>query len=116
MPIDPDFWHLFSVHWRRLFYFAVRLTFGRSSPKIFNTFSEALCWILSNNYNTKLLVHLLDDFLTVTPLSDPPSAGRERVLGVVNKLGVPIYEEKTCCPTHSLEFLGIIVDSMWNIE
>ncbi|XP_063044381.1 uncharacterized protein LOC134438696 [Engraulis encrasicolus] len=112
LPIDPDFWHLFGVSWRGLFYFAVRLTFGcRSSPKIFDTLSEALCWILSNNYDTKLLVHLLDDFLTVTPPTDHPSAGRERVLEVFGKLGVPISEEKTCGPVHSLEFLGIIVDS-----
>ncbi|XP_073721045.1 uncharacterized protein [Misgurnus anguillicaudatus] len=42
MPINPDFWHLFGVLWREKYYFAVRLTFGcKSSPKIFDTLSEA---------------------------------------------------------------------------
>ncbi|KAL2081495.1 hypothetical protein ACEWY4_023348 [Coilia grayii] len=108
MPIHPDFWHLFGVQWEGQFYFAVRLTFGcRSSPKIFNTLSEALCWILQNNYDIKLLVHLLDDFLAVTPPSAPPTTGRQTILKVFSNLGVPISEEKTDSPAHSLEFLGI---------
>lgn len=68
MPIHPDSRHLFGARWHGKFYFAVRLTFGYpSSPKIFDTLSEALRWILQNNYNLKLLVHLLDDLLVITP-------------------------------------------------
>ncbi|KAL2080909.1 hypothetical protein ACEWY4_022762 [Coilia grayii] len=112
MPIHPDFWHLFGVQWNGQFYFAVRLTFGcRSSPKIFDTLSEALCWILQNNYNIKLLVHLLDDFLAVTPSSAPPSTGRQTILKVFSNLGVPISEEKTDGPAYSLEFLGITLNT-----
>ncbi len=60
MTIHPDSWHLFGILWERKYYFAVRLTFGcKSSPKIFNMLSEAICWILSNNYAIPHLIHLL---------------------------------------------------------
>ena len=66
MPLHPSQWHLFGVKWRGRFYFAVKLTFGcRSSPRIFDTLSEALCWILSNTFKLPFVLHLLDDFLVV---------------------------------------------------
>ncbi|CAC5368602.1 unnamed protein product [Mytilus coruscus] len=43
-----------------------QLSFGcRSSPKIFDTLSEAICWILQNNYGLRHVLHLLDDFLLI---------------------------------------------------
>ena len=70
LPIHPDFWHLFGVRWKRSYYFAVRLTFGcKSSPKLFNSLSDALCWILTNNHPIAHLVHLLDDFLILLQLT-----------------------------------------------
>ncbi len=66
MPLHPSQWHLFCVKWRNKSYFSVRLTFGcRSSPKIFDTLSEALCWILLNNRKLPFVLHLLEDFLLV---------------------------------------------------
>ncbi|XP_041963284.1 uncharacterized protein LOC121720877 [Alosa sapidissima] len=112
MPIDLEFWHLFGVKWHRRYYFAVRLTFGcRSSPKIFDTLSEALCWILLNNYKLPFLVHLLDDFLVVIPHSYPPALGISTLIDIFNKLGVPLSEEKTCGPLSRLKFLDIILDT-----
>ncbi len=68
MPIHPDSWHLFRIQWAEKFYFAVRLTFGcKSSPKIFDMLSEAVYGILSNNYAIPHLIHLLDDFLIISP-------------------------------------------------
>ncbi len=76
MPIHPDFWHLFGIRWQKNIFFSVRLTFGcRSSPKIFDMLSEAICWILSNNYDVPYLVHLLDDFLIISP----PTPSRPRI-------------------------------------
>ncbi len=73
MPIHPDFCHLFGIRWQEHFYFSVRLTFGcRSSPKIFDMLSEAICWILSNNYDIPYLVYLLDDFLIISPPDSIP--------------------------------------------
>ncbi|XP_030253189.1 uncharacterized protein LOC115569298 [Sparus aurata] len=113
IPIHPDFWHLFGVQWRGAYYFAVRLTFGcKSSPKIFDSLSEALCWILLNKHRLPYVVHLLDDFLTVTPSSSPPSHGLTTLISAFNELGVPLSPEKTEGPSTSLEFLGITLNSV----
>ncbi|XP_041922810.1 uncharacterized protein LOC121686960 [Alosa sapidissima] len=112
MPIHPSEWPLFWVKWESKFYFAVRLTFGcRSSPHIFNCLSEALCWILLNVYKLPFVLHLLDDFLLI----DFPSA-KTSVLDTLRQtfstIGVPLSEEKTVGPLTSLEFLGIMLDSV----
>ncbi|XP_049453891.1 uncharacterized protein LOC125901914 [Epinephelus fuscoguttatus] len=112
LPIHPDFWRFFGVRWRGVYYFAVRLTFGcKSSPKIFDTLSEALCWILSNNHGIPFIVHLLDDFLVITPNSSPPASGLVTLTSVFSDLGVPLSVEKTEGPSTSLEFLGITLDT-----
>ncbi|XP_044217636.1 uncharacterized protein LOC122989025 [Thunnus albacares] len=113
LPIHPDYWHLFGVSWKGAYYFAVRLTFGcKSSPKIFDSLSEALCWILSNNYKLPYVIHLLEDFLTVTPPSSPPSYGLTTMISAFTDLGVPLSPEKTEGPSTSLEFLGITLNSI----
>ena len=59
MPLHPSQWHLLDIRWRNKHYFAVWLTFGcRSSPRIFDTLSEALCWILLNVRKLPLVLHL----------------------------------------------------------
>ncbi|XP_056104363.1 uncharacterized protein LOC130083381 [Rhinichthys klamathensis goyatoka] len=113
MPIHPDSWHLFGVPWHGKFYFAVRLTFGcKSSPKIFDMLSEAICWILSNNYAIPHLIHLLDDFLIISPPGAIPAAQILTVQRVFAELGIPIAQEKTMGPATSIEFLGIKLDSV----
>ncbi len=113
MPIHPDAWHLFGIRWLGKYYFAVRLTFGcKSSPKIFDMLSEAVCWILSNNYAIPHLIHLLDDFLVVSPPDAIPAAHILTVQKVFSELGIPIAQEKTMGPATSIEFLGINLDSV----
>ncbi|RXN20392.1 poly [Labeo rohita] len=113
MPIHPDSWHLFGIRWLEKFYFAVRLTFGcKSSPKIFDMLSEAICWILLNNYAIPHLIHLLDDFLVISPPDAIPAAHILTIQKVFSKLGIPIAEEKTMGPATSIEFLGINLDSV----
>ncbi len=112
MPSHPSQWHLFGIKWQNKLYFSVRLTFGcRSSPKIFDTLSEALCWILLNNCKLPFVLHLLDDFLLV----DYPHVKPDRCISALkctfNDLGVPLSKEKTLGPLKAIEFLGITLDS-----
>ena len=101
------------MYWKGAYYFSVRLTFGcRSSPKIFDSLSEALCWILINNHRLPYVLHLLDDFLIVTPPSSPPRHGLSTLIQTFSDLGIPLSEEKTSGPNTSIEFLGITLDSM----
>lgn len=108
MPQHPNSGHLFGARWREPFYFAVRLTFGcKSNPKIFDTLSEALCWMLINNYNTPFLVHLLDDFLSINSPS-PPASGLTIMTSVFQFLGVSLTPKKCAGPATELELLRLI--------
>ncbi|KAG1935442.1 hypothetical protein F2P79_019280 [Pimephales promelas] len=85
----------------------MRLTFGcRSSPKIFDSLSEALRWILIDNHRLPYVLHLLDDFLIITP------AFTRSHIQVFSELGVPLSKEKTSGPCTSIKFLGITLDSI----
>lgn len=112
IPLHPSQWHLFGVRWRSKYYFSVRLPFGcRSSPHIFNSLSEALCWILYNSHKLPFVLHLLDDFLVVDFPSSPPRRCISAVTSLFSRLGVPLSSEKTCGPSTRLEFLGVVLDS-----
>ncbi len=112
MPLNPSQWHLFGVKWQNKLYFSVRLTFGcHRSPKIFDTLSEVLCWILLNNCKLPFVLHLLDYFLLV----DYPHVKPDRCISALKctfyDLGVPLSEEKTLGPLKAIGFLGITLDS-----
>lgn len=113
LPILPSQWHLFCLKWRNKYYHFVRLPFGcRSSPKIFDKLSLAICWIAQHNYNIQIIFHLLDDFLTV----DAPHNVGERTMALLcmifHRLGIPLSAKKTVGPTTCLEYLGVILDSI----
>ncbi len=66
IPVRKELWPYQGIKWDDVYYFYTRLVFGsRSSPKIFDCLSLAICWILNNNYGVKHCLHLLDDFLTI---------------------------------------------------
>lgn len=113
MPIKPDLWPMHGIAWDNPFYFFVRLVFGnRSSPKIFDTLSEAICWILQNNASLDNILHLLDDFLVVdSPRADGQDTMR-RFLNVFHRLNNPIALHKTAGPCTGLEYLGVYLDSV----
>ena len=112
VPILPSQYHLFCVKWRNSYYFYTRLAFGcRSSPKIFDQFSQAIIWIAKNNYEIECILHLLDDFLTI----DRPDYPAERTMAILSsifkRLNVPLAKNKTMGPNTVMEYLGIILDS-----
>lgn len=75
------------------------------SPKIFDMLSQAVCWILSNNYHIKHILHLLDDFLTIDPTGDEGFRSMVVLTMVFKKLGIPISEKKTKGPCDEMEYL-----------
>lgn len=95
-----------------IYYFYTRLAFGcRPSPKIFDQFSQAICWIVKNNYGIECILHLLDYFLTI----DSPNFPADRTMAILtmlfNKLNVPLAKNKTMGPDTVMEYLGMILDS-----
>jgi hypothetical protein len=112
IPVTPEQWRFLGFKWNNNYYFSVRLPFGsRSSPKIFDNLSQAVCWIAKHNYGIHTILHLLDDFLTI----DRPSADGERTMLILKmifkRLGIPLSEKKTEGPATCLTYLGIILDT-----
>ena len=70
----------------------------RSSPRIFDTLSEALCWILYNICKLPFVLQLLDDFLVVDFPSSPPARSISIAKSLFHELDVPLSEEKTIGP------------------
>ena len=72
IPIRPNQWHLFCFKWKTNYYHYVRLPFGcRSSSKLFDTLSSAICWIAKNNYGIHNILHLFIFKYNVSKLSVP---------------------------------------------
>jgi hypothetical protein len=112
IPISPDVQPFYGIKWRNKYYFYKRLVFGcRSSPKIFDMLSQAVCWILQNNYHINHILHLLDDFLTIDSPGDEGLRNMAILTMVFRKLGIPLSEKKTMGPCTVIEYLGIILDA-----
>ncbi|VDI30344.1 Hypothetical predicted protein [Mytilus galloprovincialis] len=116
MPLSPMLWPFHGIKWDDRYYFFNKLVFGcRSSPKIFDTLSQAICWIAQNNYNIEHILHLLDDFLVIVPEQDNAQQTMNTFLDIFKSLGVPLSFKKTEGPCHKLEYLGIFLDTI-NME
>ncbi|XP_033731470.1 uncharacterized protein LOC117344735 [Pecten maximus] len=112
LPIKPSLWPLHGISWEGDFYFFVRLVFGsRSSPKIFDNLSEAICWIARHMYRIKHVLHLLDDFIVLEPKLADAQDTMTKFLRIFHNLGVPIALHKTAGPCTCLEYLGVCLDS-----
>ena len=73
IPVHPSQWHLLGMKWEGKYYFDKVSFMGRwSSPCIFDSLSEAIEWICITNYLIEILMHLLDDFLSVQSPGTPP--------------------------------------------
>ena len=111
IPVHPSQWHLLGMKWEGKFYFDKVLSMGgTSSPFIFDSVSAAIEWICINNYLIEVLMHMLDDFLSVEPPDKEPTA-LVLLKQIFQYLGVPLAPDKVFGPSQVLEFLGIILDT-----
>ena len=113
-PVNPRDWPLLGYKWLGKYFFDVRLPFGsRSSPFIFNTFADALAWILIHKFGITCLIHYLDDFFVCAYTYEECLVKVNQILCVFSYLGVPIAEYKLKGPSQSLGFLGIHINSVF---
>ena len=110
-PVRPVDWPLLGMFWENFYFVDTRLPFGsRSSPYIFNTFADALTWIIINLFAVPYLLHYLDDFFLAdnkNNLSKYMHTTKEAFAW----LGVPLAPEKSEGPTTRITYLGIQIDS-----
>ena len=101
----------YLAHIGRVCYFIeLWLPFGlHSSVFIFNSFANALEWILRNKYGLEFLSHYLDDFITADPANSAQcKSNLATIQQVFNRLGVPLAPDKLESPTTVLTYLGIV--------
>ena len=104
---------LLCFQWNNLFFVDTRLPFGcRTSPAIFNTFADALAWILISCGGIYYLVHYLDDFLMCAPDKATCSQWMTTFNAIFFDIGVPIAREKTVGPSTKITYLGIEIDTV----
>lgn len=112
IPIHPDHWHLLGIYWQSQYYIDLYLPFGlRSAPFLFNRLSDALEWVLKNNYHVKNVIHILDDFFIAEPSRMQCLSSFSTLLRLFMSVNAPVVASKTLGPSQVLEFMGIELDS-----
>jgi hypothetical protein len=113
IPIHPSLWPFHGIQLEENMYFFTRLVFGsRSSPKIFDILASAITWILQNEFPSSRVLHLLDDFLIISPPGSDGESIMKAMIRVFNELRIPLSTRKTVGPSPCLEYLGIQLDTI----
>ena len=114
IPIRPQDYNLLGMCWRGLYYYDRCMPMGFSSScKTFETFSTAIEWIAQNKLHINEILHLLDDFLIISPTEDLCRKQLDLFLLLCSYLGIPMAPEKTVGPSQIISFAGIELDSIF---
>ena len=113
IPVHPSDSHLLAMEWKGGTYIDTHLPFGlRSAPKLFNIMADLLAWILEQQ-GVSILMHYLNDFLTMgQPLTPECQRNLDILIQVCYLLNIPLAIQKVEGPTTCLDFLGIILDTI----
>ena len=112
-PIHPEDHNLLGICWRGLYYYDRCMPMGCSSScKTFETFSTAIEWIAKNKLHITDILHLLDDFLIISPTEDLCRKQLHLFLILCSYLGIPMGPKKTVGPSQITSFDGIELDSI----
>ena len=113
IPILPQDYNLLGICWRGLYYYDRCMPMGCSSScKTFETFSTAIEWIAQNKLHITHILHLLDDFLIISPREELCQKQLDLFLMLCSYLGIPMAPEKTVGPSQIISFAGIELDSI----
>ncbi|XP_053403684.1 uncharacterized protein LOC123554801 [Mercenaria mercenaria] len=112
LPIHPDDFELLGFSCMEKIYFDNCLPFGCSiSPSLFEKFSTFLEFCIKSKMNSGRLIHYLDDFLGGEKGYESCKSLMLLFETIMNKLGVPLADEKTEGPLKVIVFLGLELDS-----
>ena len=113
IPVSPQDRHYLGMQWNGHVFVDGMFPFGlQSAQKILNAVADALEWCVARE-EVQEIYHYLDDFATIgPPNSDQCSWNLHTLQTVCNDLGVPLADEKQAGPATTIEFLGIIIDTI----
>ena len=104
IPVHPLDYPLLGIKWDNQYYFDRCLAMGlKSSCAIFEKFSSSLEWLAIHRLKASAVLHILDDFLFISPSKDKCSTDLSKFLDMCDFLGVPIAQEKTVGPDTTLQ-------------
>ena len=83
-----------------------------SSCKTFEIFSSTIEWIAQKKLHINHILHLLDDFLIVSPSHDLCKQQLDLFLMLCQYLSIPMAPEKTIGPLSTISFAGIELESV----
>ena len=114
VPLHPSQYTLMGFKWRDRYYYDMCLAMGLAeSCRVFETFSDAILFILDKHFGVKLVVKVLDDFLFLGRTKSDCASSLRIFLRLCNYLGVPIAMDKTSEePAQVLTFLGIELNTL----
>ena len=117
VPVSQESFKLMGFKVGEKYFYDKTLPMGLSvSCQWFELFSSALHWILEHKFGVTGTVHILDDFIFVTPPNfQQCNQALESFLRMCNETGIPVKHSKTVRPCHCLTFLGIELDT-WLME
>ena len=111
--INPRDYHLLMFSFNGNFYYDRSLAMGASSAcNLFERFSSAIQWVMSNKFSIHGISHLLDDFFFVgRENTNHCMSALSRFTDLCTDIGIPIKHEKTQLPTTIITIYGIEIDS-----
>ena len=113
VPISPYDRPLLDMRWKDQVYIDGMLPFGlRSAPKIFNTLTDALEWLVARE-GVRYIFHYLDDFAVVGPPdSQECQSALDTLIRICDLLGVPLAPDKQDGASSTITLLGITIDTV----
>ena len=113
IPISPLDYHKLGFTFKGKYYFDRVLPMGASSSvSIFESFSNAIQWILQYKLNCSAVSHIIDDFIFVGRANTSEcSRGLQAFFGLCGSLGIPIKNDKTVLPSTEVTVHGITVNT-----
>ena len=113
IPVHPSDYSRLGFTWKGNYYHDKCLPMGCSSScAIFETFSTALEWIISQRMPDVSVLHILDDFLFIAPTYSKCLRALELFVSICKDIGVPLAPDKTVGPSKILDFAGIRLDTI----
>lgn len=112
--LHPGDFELMGFHFDNFFFIDKCLPMGCSiSPKLFETFSTFLQWVVEVKSGQKSIDHYLDDFIFMGASNTGTCLLLMSIFqSTCDELGVPIAPDKTIGPTTLLLFLGYLIDTV----
>ena len=113
VPVHPEDRPLLGMEWNGQYFMDTALPFGlRSAPKIFNALADGLMWMFKR-FGVEFVMHYLDDYLFGGQAGTNQCEKALTIgIGVCDEVGAPVAQQKVEGPTTTIQFLGILLDTV----